>query len=510
MSADDSVRRIGGALGWGVAARGARLGLGLIGTALVLRGLGPYEYGVLAVVRTVIAYAVIMVGAGLGQAILRYVPQWRVGGERGRVAAAIRGALGFQLLLWLITLGVLLVTRPVWNGWAGPGAGLLVLGIALLLPEVSAQTAGLLASAYYDARHQSAAVVVSTIVHVAGVYILLERGLGASGVLVAAAISNFVLTVMLLLRVPSYLAEPAAAAPPEAETPGYGRALRYSLPFVAIGVLNLITWRQSEVLFLGHFRSAREAGFFDLAYRLPQTVLEFVPGAIWPLVMAGSSEAYVRDPVALQRTSGAYYKLLFLIAAPLAVGGVLTGDLLVRIVGGEAYATAGSLCQVFFVIFGISFLATPLSMAFYVLERPWVGFWIYVVNATVNVGLDLVLIPRYGLWGAVIPVSLVIAASPWVNQWVLARLGIRITPPWGFLGRITGAAAVMLLLWPLRGVAVGIWGFLGLTALGAILFVLAVRWFRVFGPEEHLLMERASPVIWGRIRPILVRRVREA
>ncbi len=102
-------------------------------------------------------------------------------------------------------------------------------------------------------------------------------------------------------------------------------------------ILNLITWRQSEVLFLGHFRSAAEAGFFDLAYRFPQMILEFVPGAIWPLVMAGFSEIYTRDRDALQRATSAYYKLLFLLVAPLSVGGILTGDLAIHLLYGGAF-----------------------------------------------------------------------------------------------------------------------------------------------------------------------------
>jgi O-antigen/teichoic acid export membrane protein len=281
--------------------------------------------------------------------------------------------------------------------------------------------------------------------------------------------------------------------------------VKYSIPFLAIGLLNLITWRQSEVLFLGHFRGAEEAGFFDLAYRCPQMILEFVPGAIWPLVMAGFSEVYTRDRDALERTSIAYYKLLFFLVAPLSMGGLLVGDLAIRILYPD-FGPSGIICQVFFVIFSISFFSAPLGMVLYVVERPWIALVIYVVNASVNVGLDLALIPRFGLWGAVIPVSLVIVFSPLPYLWALRRLGIRLRLPWGFLLRIYAASGSMLLLWPLRSRIGGPVTFLGLVALGVGVFVAGVRLFRVLGPEERSLIHRVNPPAWNWLEPILAGR----
>ena len=131
------------------------------------------------------------------------------------------------------------------------------------------------------------------------------------------------------------------------------------------------------------------------------------------------------------------------------------------------------------------------------------AFYLYVFNAVINVGLDLLLIPRYGLWGAVVPVSLVILGSPIINAWVLDRMGYRVRPPWGFLGRVYLAALPMLLLWPLRSVLTGPEGFVGIVILGAIIFTVGLRVFRVFGPVERDLMERASPAAWSRLQPIL-------
>ncbi len=508
MSDRDQVRTMGGALGWGVVARVARMMLGLFGSVLVVRGLGAYEYGVLAVIRTLLAFVSIILGGGLTQGLLRYLPAWRLAGERDRIRRVLWAVAGLQLSLWVITLLVVWVLRPAVAGLSNTTvAGLLILGTALLLPEVLGNTVTQVANAWYDSRAVSLAVVISTLAYVGTVAWFLELGFRVAGVLGASAISNAVLALWLLRKTPGYLDRAARAEKDAVRTPGgVGSLVRYSAPFLAIGLLNLITWRQSEVLFLGHFRGPAEAGYFDLAYRFPQMILEFVPGAIWPLVMAGFSEIYTRDRDALQRTSVAYYKLLFFLVAPLSVGGFLVGDLAIRLLYGPEFALSGVVCQAFFVIFSISFFSAPLGMILYVVERPGAALLIYLGNAVVNVGLDLLLIPPFGIWGAVIPVSVVILVSPAPYLWVLKRIGISIKLPWSFLGRVYAASALMLLLWPLRTRISGPWPLAGLVLAGVAVYVVGFRLFRVVGPSERALIERVDNPIWGWLEPVLAGR----
>ncbi len=506
MSRPDHVQRLGSALGWSVAARVARVLLGLVGSILVVRGLGMHEYGILAVIRNVLAFLLILVGAGLSQGILRYLHLWRRDPDR-RPGRTVGFIILIQVLLWAAVLLVFWIGQPLLQRMTGElAAGFLLLGVALLLPEVVGATVTQVANALYDARGVSFAIAASSLLYVGLVAVLLDRGLGITGVLLATGAAQMLLLVLLLFRVRSQMAkpeDPEEAAPAAVELRD---AFRYSLPFLAIGILNLITWRQSEVLFLGWFRTAGEAGIFDLAYRLPQMILEFVPGAIWPLVMAGFAEVYTRDPRALQRATAAYYKLLFLLVAPMAVGGVLTGDLAVRFLYGGSYDLTGTVCQILFFVFGISFLTTPLGMVFYVLERSRLALAIISVTATLNLGLDLLLIPRYGVAGAVVPVCVVMALSPAIYTVVLRRIGVRILIPWGFLARVYAAAAGMLVLWPLRDRIGSPWELAFLVLAGMVLFLVGIRIFRVVGPEEQELFERANFPAWKRLSPILAGR----
>jgi hypothetical protein len=192
--------------------------------------------------------------------------------------------------------------------------------------------------------------------------VLLPRGWGVLGVLVATAAGNLFASVMLVARIRRNVAAIGAAGveagTAEARaTDGAGvtalRLFRFSAPLVAIGFLIQVVWRQSETLFLGHFRTAAEAGFFDLAYRLPQTALEFVPTAVWPLVMAGFSEVYARNASDLRVAIDRYYRMLFLLCMPICVTGVVLGGRLITVFYGTEMEPAAVPAQLFFAVFTV-------------------------------------------------------------------------------------------------------------------------------------------------------------
>ena len=323
--------------------------------------------------------------------------------------------------------------------------------------------------------------------------------MGILGVVIAAAAGNAVAAALVAGRVPSTLSFGGEGDGAEANRVDGRRLLRYSLPMVLIGLLNVIVWRQSETVLLAHFRSSAETGYFDLAYRLPQMMLEFVPASVWPLVMAGISETYARSVENLPLAIDRYYRVLFLMCAPICVVGAVLGGRGIEVLYGSAMLPAALPAQVFFAIFTVSFLSTPLSMALMVMERTHVSLLIYVALAVVNVGLDLVLIPRYGLWGAVIPVAITIALQPVLYRLAVARLAPDIRIPAGFIARCFLGSSPVLLLLPLVSRVDSIVTLLGAVLAAAALLLVSFRVVRVVGPEERELLDALPFPMRGRL-----------
>jgi O-antigen/teichoic acid export membrane protein len=207
--------------------------------------------------------------------------------------------------------------------------------------------------------------------------------------------------------------------------------------------------------------------------------------------MATFSELYTRDKRNLARAVRLYYKFLLALAVPVALAGAVLAPVAVPIVFGSPMRPAAPFASLFFVLFSLSFLGTPLSMALYVLERTQLVLAIYTVQAIINVGLDLVLIPRWGLAGAVVPVGLVVALSPVVYWICVTRLWERPALPWTFLLRSLAANAGWLILLPLSPWITNVPRLAAAILLGLTATVVGVRLTRLLGEEESRLLTHA-------------------
>jgi O-antigen/teichoic acid export membrane protein len=128
-------------------------------------------------------------------------------------------------------------------------------------------------------------------------------------------------------------------------------------------------------------------------------------------------------------------------------------------------------------------------MSLYVMEKSHVNLIIVLLLAATNIGLDFILIPRYGVVGAIVPVALVIAVSPLLYKAALARFltGARI--PFRFIGKCFAASSPVLLLLPLVTRVQNIFQLSAVAAAGALLLVLSFKRFGVLGTDEMRLLE---------------------
>jgi O-antigen/teichoic acid export membrane protein len=260
-------------------------------------------------------------------------------------------------------------------------------------------------------------------------------------------------------------------------------------------MLNQIVWRHSEVIFLSHFQGAEAAGYFGLAYKIPQLLLEYIPLTVWPIVMAGISESYARKPENLPRAIDLYYRLLFILVVPVAAMGFAFAKPLVPVFFGDEMIRAAPFAQMFFIVFSYSFIYTPLSMALYVMEKSWVNMLLFTFLAIVNVGLDLAFIPRYGIWGAFIPVAFVFVLAIVIFRVTVKRFRPDIRIPAGFILRCYAATIPTLLV----AFTTARWSSPLALALqipvGVVLLILGFRWMKIIGAyESELMMKLPLPM----------------
>ncbi len=495
-SAERTAGKVAEAAPWNMIARGLTALFSIVFSMVVVRGLGEYDYGRYSIVQAALGFFAIIYTFGMTEALLKFVPAAR--GERpGAGARVITIAISFQLGAWLALVLLALAAAGLVDSIYGEVrvGDLLVLGAALGSLSLIFESICVVYTGLYRTRSVAFATTLARFASLGFVLLALKAGWGVAGVLCALGAGSSVGAISLLR---GFLPEvnPRGAAY-EREKFGAGRLARYAVPLVGRSFLGQIIWRQSEALIVGYFWGPVFAGFFNLGYNFPQRVLEFVPLALWPLVLAGLSEVQSKREENLPSAIRLYYRFLFLLVVPVALFGVLLGDKIIVVLYGVEMAQAGVLCRLFFAVFVIAFLGTPLHMVTYVVEKTWANLAVGVAGAAVTLGLDLVLIPRYGLYGGVPPTALGLILSNWLQYKIAKRYMPGLTVPWGFLAKVLAASSIILLAYPVRSLGDGPIGLAALSAGCAIAFVISARLTRLLNEEEKALLAGSS---WRTVR----------
>ncbi len=490
------VEKIGVAMSWSVLAKIARFSAGLISSIIIIRILGEGAWGTFSILKTIKGLAMVIISLGAGNAILKFIPQSRVKGGLDEVVGSFLKLTLLQLAVW-ISLIMVVRFRSDWisalfGGDSDRFGFLLQVAVALVIFEIFFSLLTKVMQSFYSMRMLAIATVTGKAGYILLLILFIKMGSGILGILIAGAVVN---TGMSLIVLPEIIKILRSWSGYKGLVPGPGTLLGFSLPFVATGLLNQIVWRRSEVLFLGHYHDATLAGYFSLAYDIPQMLLEFIPLTIWPIIMAGTSEVYSRDNNSLPDAINVYYRLLFILVIPVAVIGFVFVSPFIPIVYGDTMIPASHLAQLFFIVFSYSFIYTPLSMSLYVMGKSWVNMLIFTLMAVLNIGLDFALIPHYGIWGAFIPVAFVLGLGVVLFQMVIRRFNRNVKPPFGFILRcyLAGLPAALLAISTAEFNTPG--GLLLQLPLAFVLLFFGFKVMKIIGErEKELILKLPLPL----------------
>ena len=276
------------------------------------------------------------------------------------------------------------------------------------------------------------------------------------------------------------------------------RMLHFSTQGTVLLLLNIIVWDKSDFFFLELLRKDRAAlaffgAAFNLADRAVQVVRIFVNGLSISLM---SELGRSVDKMYSIAKSGLRYSIV--VASALLFGLAAVGPQLVTTLYGQRFAPAGPLLSVAALMAVGKCLMPLLHILFQAAERQKAVVVWSCCCGVVNIGLDLVLIPSMGAWGAVIANgSAQVLGAVGLAYWAQRTLGIEWAIGKSIPGLIAGsgsalaayAAGLAFASAPVR-LAAGI-------AAGAIAFPILLRALGALQPED-------LPRIYGltsRLRP---------
>lgn len=261
-------------------------------------------------------------------------------------------------------------------------------------------------------------------------------------------------------------------------------------------ILNMIVWDRSDMVFLRHLvRDTAQISFFSAAINLIDRV-QAIPAAFGTAAFATIQAQFGRDRRQLSNVASNALWYSLVCSAPLLLGLAAMSAQIIPFLFGAKYMPAIPVLAVA-AVFAIPkcFLAPVWSVMEAEAQQGFLIGWL-IVCVVINVGLDILLIPRLEAMGAAIANGMAQLVLPLGVVW-------RVHSLFGLKFRLGAAARLLLSAGLMAAVVLAIgswfaawWGMAIEVVLGATVFAVCMRFAGVLRGDDRqrlLLLEASFP-----------------
>jgi len=482
-------------------ARGA--GIVLFGTAagfvfrygfqvLAARGLGPEMFGIFFLGLSVYKVMEMVAQLGLPNGVVRYVSIHRGQNDDARIKGTIFSALKIVGISSLAAAGlVVLGARPLAAGvFHHPETAGVLIAFAGLLPFASATAIFIHAAQGFGLMKFR--VIVTEIIEPLG-RILLVSGLFIFGFRLEGVVAAYAVPTIAGTALAGYLMKKAFSPllrrdiRPVSET---SRLLSFSWPLLFVQFIGLLLlW--TDTLMLGYLRTAGEVGVYSAVQRTAVTgtiVLTAFNTVFAPLISRLHDQGRTLELKSLFQTVA---KWTFTFSLPIYLAMILLRKPLLALFGPEFVSGSAALAVLslgWIVHSGTGSTGVMLSMT----GRPMINLLNMSGFFVLNIILNLILIPKYGILGAASATAFSLTAGNAASV-VITRAFFKVLPfRKDFLKPVGACLAALGLFFLVRNVVFPTAGLPG-AVFGGLAFIASyfvVLRLSGIHPEDQAVLER--------------------
>ncbi len=349
------------------------------------RVLGVGGFGVLEFANSALAYFLLLADGGL--------ELWgtREAAKTSDVRSLAARIIPLRLILATIAFLLLLGIRPLFPGY--PSLHLILALFALTLFPQALSLKWLFMGKERMAR-VAVALVVGQTVFTAGTLAFVHTSAGLVWVPVLRLVGDSVTAVwfaVIFFKTYGSLRLPLSV-----------RAAKQVLgPALTLGTsqaMGLLNYNFDSVL-LGFMASAVTVGWYNAAYK-PVAVAVTLPMTYFAAMFPALSRSYANNSDEFRDLVRRSARLCSIFVVPVVVGGTLLAGPIVNLLYGSSYANSASPFRVLVWSAGLAILRCNYSNCLRSTGHQKLDLRCALASASVNVGLNFLLIPHYGMMGA--------------------------------------------------------------------------------------------------------------
>lgn len=377
---------------------------------LIISRLGTENYGIISLATAITAILAIFTSIGLDFGVVRYVAYYKSKNDVARLKGTFLSAIKISLFLGIIFSVVLFFISDFIskNFFQNPNLSVVLKIFSLVLVfEAIRRIITETLRAFQEIKYY---VITRNIIEpvfnflLALLFIFLGYGLiGVSFAYVAAIFISFVVAFYLLEKKVFPMFNSKISALYENK-----ELLSYSMPLLfSTALARFLVWL--DIIFLGFFKTASDVGIYNTAIPTSQLLL------MAPTIFLGLFVPVVTELIAknnheeIKNIYQTTTKWIVFINLPISIFFIINSREMLRILFGPEYSTGyialiiltiGNLASSLF--YGSRYMLDSLKKTRFILLNT-------IIITVINIILNLLLIPKYGIMGAAIATSSTVA-----------------------------------------------------------------------------------------------------
>lgn len=413
---------------------------GLLLSIVLARWLGPTNLGLYRIAISVQGITALIANFGIGPAIVKYVAEYKDNKEQlfqlcfsGIVNSIVFGIISSIVLVCL--------SGVIANIFKMNDLSTLLKLLAIVFPfsSVLQISMGIL-NGLRNMKAYALLVIIQNGLMVILDIILVGIGLSIQGAVIGLIIANIGACIFGLYLCRNFFRFTFINIKLNSE-----KLLLFGSKIFGTNIINLLT-SQADILLIGYFLSAREAGYYSIAIAIC-TLISILPSAVQMITYPTTSEYWAQEnfkTLQFMINKSIKYSLLILLPLGMIIG--YLSKIIVGLIYGNVYYPA--ITPLYILLFGkiiTGGIAQPVGGSFSGIGRPGLALLLDSITAIVAVILDVILIPYFGIIGAAVATSSAFLVKNLIFLVIAPRV-LRIIIDLGWLVRIGLLSLIAIIL----------------------------------------------------------------
>ncbi|MEO6655362.1 MAG: flippase [Pyrinomonadaceae bacterium] len=379
------------------------------GVSYAARVLGPEQFGIIGFAAALFGYLSLSVTAGFADIGSREIAR------RPREASSIAAnVVAMRLIIAALALIAIAVIAAFLN--KPPTVKLVLLLMGLLFFPLALDTSWVYKGLEKN-RPVAFALIIGQILYVGAIFIAVREPSAVAFVPLAQFFGE--ICAALILLIPLFWIGKIQLDLRE------GLHLLLKSGFWAISrVMRALTYT-FDIVLIGFLLGEREVGLYTAPYRICMLLIAMavsVYASYLPIIIRAASKDLMNPEIGFIAERSLNFGAA--VAAPLVVGGIMVAKPLVVAVFGTDYAAGSTAFQFILLSIGLVFLHGALHNVFLAVNRLKTEMMIFAAAAVLNIGLNIIIIPRYGIVGAAVVTAITEFATLVCGLIVINRIGV--------------------------------------------------------------------------------------